>query len=345
MNRKILIAGAVANAFLASTAVQAAPFEFYGKGLLSLELISTEDETVVVPSTGTATFDEGSDVWEVKSNASRIGVKGDMEVADGMAEAFYKFEWEVDVTDGDDSGGDNFKSRNHVVGLKTDYGKIFLGRYDTPLKKAQGKIDLFNDLFSDIKNVIVSENRLSDTLSYQSPSMGGVKANIMLIQGETGDTVEIDTTGTQVDSTSGDGGLGDGISASVTYENEMLYAALAMDDEVSGMDSVRLVLQGKLGEAKVGFLYQDSEASSGVGDSEDGYVLSASYKIGKFTPKIQFASSDQKAVGREQLSLGVDKKLGDNSKLFAFYSDLSQDDDSQDESSLGFGIQHKFSSL
>ncbi|HBC57297.1 MAG TPA: hypothetical protein DCZ03_09050 [Gammaproteobacteria bacterium] len=344
MNRKMLIASAVAQAVLGSTAALAAPFEFYGKGLLTLEQISTEDEIIVVPSTGTDTFEEGSDVWEVKSNASRIGVKGDMEVADGMATAFYKFEWEVDVTDGD-SDGDNFKSRNHVVGLKSDYGKVFLGQYDTPLKKAQGKIDLFNDLFADIKNVIVSENRLSNTLSYQSPSMGGVKANIMLIQGEEGDTVTIDSTGTQTDSTSGDGGIGDGVSASVTYENDQLFAALAMDDEVKGVDSLRLVLQGRLGGAKVGLLYQDSEPSDGSADSEDGYVLSASYKIGKFTPKIQFAASDQKALGREQLTLGVDKKMGDQTKLLAFISDRSEDDDSQDETSVGFGIEHKFSSL
>ena len=31
------------------------------------------------------------------------------------------------------------------VGLKGAFGKVFMGMHDTPTKKAQGKVDLFND--------------------------------------------------------------------------------------------------------------------------------------------------------------------------------------------------------
>ena len=96
---------------------------------------------------------EGS-FTEIKSNASRFGLKGSEKITDGL-EAVYKFEFQVDVSDADSKGDndDNISARNQYVGLKGAYGQVVVGRNDTALKQSQGKLDLFNDLEGDIKNV------------------------------------------------------------------------------------------------------------------------------------------------------------------------------------------------
>ena len=43
------------------------------------------------------------------------------------------------------------------------------------MKQSQGKVDLFNDLEGDIKNVFKGENRLGDTISYASKDFSGFK--------------------------------------------------------------------------------------------------------------------------------------------------------------------------
>ncbi|MFT4995406.1 MAG: putative porin, partial [Paraglaciecola sp.] len=83
--------------------------------------------------------DEGQgDFTELKSNASRVGVKGEVKL-DNNIEVLYLLEWQVDLAD--NSGSDNIKSRNQYVGLKGNFGTVLVGRNDTVLKKSQGKID------------------------------------------------------------------------------------------------------------------------------------------------------------------------------------------------------------
>ena len=109
------------------SAVSAAdPITVYGKANISAQ-ISDEGE-------GSFT--------ELKSNASRFGVTGNLELDDGL-EVLYVLEWQVDLANA--SGSDNINSRNQYVGLKGGFGTVLLGRNDTVLKRSQGNIDQFND--------------------------------------------------------------------------------------------------------------------------------------------------------------------------------------------------------
>jgi len=126
----------------------------YGRMDLSLDRVSIDND-----QSGDV-HDSGSN-WSVASNASRFGVKGDADLGDGFT-ALYKIEWQVSADTGnhssnktafdelneeieysDDSG--DLKARNRYVGLSGGFGTVLLGLMDTPLKKAQGKVDLFND--------------------------------------------------------------------------------------------------------------------------------------------------------------------------------------------------------
>ena len=53
--------------------------------------------------------------------------------------------------------------------------------HDTPVKIAQGKIDLFNDTAGDIKNILWGENRSRKIVQWSSPSLRGFQVNLMAI--------------------------------------------------------------------------------------------------------------------------------------------------------------------
>jgi predicted porin len=284
----------------------------YGKLWISVESQDTASGTEV----------------DMVSNASRLGVKGSMDFGEGI-EAIYQAEYEVDPVDGtaDESKDRTFKQRNSFVGLKGSMGTIFLGKHDTATKKSQKKIDLFNDLAGDIKNILQGENRMSDLIGYTTPEINGFSATFNAIKGTEG---------------LGDDSIGDSTSTSFSYDSENFYIALAFDSELKGYDSTRLTLQIPFNRSQLGIMFQDSEKLS-TGVEEDGYVISFSQKVGdKGTLKFQQAESDMKLDSGKQFSFGYDYKLSNKAKAFFFFTDLSGDNISKEKEITGIGFEYKF---
>ena len=298
--------------------------------LVPVLYLQTEEPTVYgklwisVESQDTAS---GTEV-DMVSNASRLGVKGSMDFGEGI-EAIYQAEYEVDPVDGtaDESKDRTFKQRNSFVGLKGSMGTIFLGKHDTATKKSQKKIDLFNDLAGDIKNILQGENRMSDLIGYTTPEINGFSATFNAIKGTEG---------------LGDDSIGDSTSTSFSYDSENFYIALAFDSELKGYDSTRLTLQIPFNRIKLGIMLQDSEKLS-TGVEEDGYVISFSQKVGdKGTLKFQQAESDMKLDSGKQFSFGYDYMLSNKAKAFFFFTDLSGDNISKEKEITGIGFEYKF---
>ena len=292
--------------------------------------LQTEEPTVYgklwisVESQDTAS---GTEV-DMVSNASRLGVKGSMDFGEGI-EAIYQAEYEIDPVDGtaDESKDRTFKQRNSFVGLKGSMGTIFLGKHDTATKKSQKKIDLFNDLAGDIKNILQGENRMSDLVGYTTPKINGFSATFNAIKGTEG---------------LGDDSIGDSTSTSFSYDSENFYIALAFDSELKGYDSTRLTLQIPFNRSQLGIMFQDSKKLS-TGVEEDGYVISFSQKVGdKGTLKFQQAESDMKLDSGKQFSFGYDYKLSNKAKAFFFFTDLSGDNISKEKEITGTGFEYKF---
>ena len=284
----------------------------YGKLWISVESQDTASGTEV----------------DMVSNASRLGIKGSMDFGEGI-EAIYQAEYEVDPVDGtaDESKDRTFKQRNSFVGLKGSVGTIFLGKHDTATKKSQKKIDLFNDLAGDIKNILQGENRMSDLVGYTTPKINGFSATFNAIKGTEG---------------LGDDSIGDSTSTSISYDSENFYIALAFDSELKGYDSTRLTLQIPFNRSQLGIMFQDSEKLS-TGVEEDGYVISFSQKVGdKGTLKFQQAESDMKLDSGKQFSFGYDYKLSSKAKAFFFFTDLSGDNRSKEKEITGIGFEYKF---
>lgn len=313
---KTLVASAIAAATL-STAQAAEPLEIYGK--LNVSIQSNDDGS-------------GSET-RVQSNASRFGVKGAFELNSSL-EAFYTIEYEV-ATDSDSSN--NFKARNQFVGLKGDFGSFAVGRNDTMLKKSQGKVDQFGDYSGDLKNLFAGENRIAETATYLTPKFGDFQAGVTYAA--SGDSKQADEDGFSIAAMYGDSGL----------KKTPIYASVAYDAEVAGYDIVRGTVQGKVAGFVLGGMYQQEEKVDS-GDSKDGYLLSAAYKIDSVTLKAQYQDMEDKG---DSWSIGADYSLGKPTKLFAFYTDRTsmgtvEDADgndmdiSIDESYFAVGIEHKF---
>lgn len=317
MKNLVKLAAVAAVAGLATTPVLADGPTLYGKANISYQYNSNEaDDT---------------DHWELQSNASRLGVKGDVEMNETLS-GFYKFEYEVAIDDGDPV----FKQRNIIGGIKGGFGKVFFGTHDTPSKIAGKKIDMFNDYkLGDIKTTLEGENREKNTLSYKSPKFGpGLQGWVMLIPGEeTGDGA--------------DNGPADAFSGSLVFDNKSLYAALSFDSDVDGEDTslIRGAVQGKFGPAKVGVLLQSFDD----GSDEDilGFAISAAFKLpGNNTLKAQVSGNDTEDEDPVMFSIGIDHKFTKKSKVYAFVTSYSDDNDANDadtaESSFAIGLEHKF---
>ena len=299
-------------AFLLGLNLQSEQPTVYGKLWISIESQNTASGTEV----------------DMVSNASRLGIKGSMDFGEGI-EAIYQAEYEVDPVDGtaDESKDRTFKQRNSFVGLKGSMGTIFLGKHDTATKRSQKKIDLFNDLAGDIKNILQGENRMSDLVGYTTPKINGFSATFNAIKGTEG---------------LGDDSIGDSTSTSFSYDSENFYIALAFDSELKGYDSTRLTLQIPFSRSQLGIMFQESEKLS-TGKEEDGYVISFSQKVGnKGTLKFQQTESDMKLDSGKQFSFGYDYKLSSKAKVFYFFTDLNGNQDSKEKEIHGAGFEYKF---
>lgn len=333
MNKKLLALAMGAVVAMPVSAV-AAP-TLYGKMNVTLDQIEIDTGT---PATST-------DQWELNSNASRLGVKGDVEISEDL-KGIYQAEYQIDV----DDGATPFSQRNIYAGLKGGWGTFMAGKFDTPLKNAQGSVDQFNDLRGDISNIMPGETRADNILQYSSPKLGEMATiNVALMPAEGAD---VDGDGKN------DDGLADAISASVVLQSGGLYAALAVDRNMSGAKSVdgfseadimRLVAGYKTDAFEVGALFQTAEDLVAGSKAEDTAMLvSAAFTAGEWKFKAQFGTGEGDASSKEKtlMAVGADYKLGKNSMLFGYYSAVETDNPAPavdgEVTTLALGMEHKF---
>lgn len=301
---------------------------------------------------GLARTDDGENTaFDVRSNSSRLGIKGEEDL--GGLVGFYQYEFQVDTADGD---GAIEKGRDQFVGLKGDFGKVYLGRFDTPLKKAQNKADLFSDQV-DMKNYIAGEEREGSSIGYSTPDMGGLTLHLQFQPGEE----DTDNEGETLD------GVADAISVSAVFKGDGVYAALAYDMNVDysfwadtpftlgatdRTDALRLV--GGVVIDNFGFngLFQTSEQSDIANPAEQTAFLLSSYVMMDQTKfELQFAQSNHESdafgapdVDIDFLGLGAEQHLSKRTMVYGVYGTQTTDVDGaeSDDDVILVGAQHKF---
>lgn len=328
MNRTLL-ALAVTAALATPLAAQAAP-TVYGQLNMSLDMVDQESAPVI-------------DEFQVNSNSSRLGVKGEEDLGNGYS-AVYKAEFGVT---GDVAAG--LGGRDRYLGLKAGWGTVKLGAFDSPLKTSQGNVDVFNDMtFTDMGNFLAGENRMNNSIGYESPKIAdAITVKVTLQPGESTAT--------------GDDGLMDGMSASVAYEASGLYVALAMDKDASNgnfsgltnRDIVRLSATYTMDALQLGAMLQTSESSDNVlagQDDEEAILVSAAYTMGKNVLKGQVAMVNNDFGGGAEadtlfIGVGADHNFTQMTKAFAQLSMTSIDNSpgaDTDDTILTVGMQTKF---
>src|SRR5690554_1177352 len=160
--------------------------------------------------------DNGNDdQWELESNSSRLGVKGEVDLDVENVVAIYQAEFQVAVDDGD-NGGQTFSQRNIYGGFKhANLGTLMAGKFDSPFKKSQGKIDQFGDLRGDINEIVGGSERVSNIIQYSTPKLAdAITLNLAMIPGE-GSTVGNDRRD----------GVADGFSTSADRKSTRLNSS------------------------------------------------------------------------------------------------------------------------
>lgn len=351
MKRKLLpllIAGLTVAS--ANVALAGAP-TVYGKVNLTLNQYDLNK----LDSTGNSV--QNQDTWKMESNASRLGVKGDVDVA-GSLKAIYKLEYEViPSADKEGDGSSPFKQRNTYVGLQDSWGSVIFGRNDTPVKAIRTEVEAFHDLqIADVSYVLVGENRQNNMVMYTSPTMSGFAVTLMTAPGE--GSGKNAGTSASAKHDNNDNSLFDSTSIALTYTNSDLFLALAAEQNVAKVDTIELSGQYKIGAFKFGAVIQQSEentkgdgiaGSSLKGDGfsdyygggtfaapvndlkkQDGYLVNAQWTITKeIAVKAQYAHSDNEHTNSAlddttiaQIAIGADYKLSDAAKLFAYYAEV-----------------------
>lgn len=203
---------------LIATSTFAAP-TIYGEIDASVDYLPEKNATI-----------GNKDVWEISSNSSFIGIKGDEKLTDRLS-AVYAAEWGLSA-DGDTT---DWSQRNRFIGLKdSQLGTVKIGKHDTPVKQLSSVVDTFNNYVgnkADIGGIFTGENRIDNTVIYESPAVkllhGAFKFNALLATGESSG-IKATSGGAKVAGR----GLGDAWSASVTYENPLLVAGIGYDKAI-----------------------------------------------------------------------------------------------------------------
>lgn len=316
--RLLALLGVLIAAIAPGSAVASDEIDLYGRINVTLQ---NSDEAV-------------AEEVELKSNSSRVGVKGEKELS-GNLKAIYQLEWGVNIDS--EAGDDNITPRNQFVGLEGAFGTVKVGRHDTALKQAQQDFDLFDDLEGDIAGVFNGENRLKDYIGYISPALGkSLHITVNFFPGE--------------DPENGDDGVADSSSVSIDYETDLLYVAIAHDEDIdgAGVTTSRLIGGYTFGPARVMLLYQRTDAVA----EEDGFGASLAWTFGKNIAKVQYLTADIWRIDPQAdplanmyeslLSVGLDHELGEDTRLFAFYTTGDIGGTSESNNYFAIGIEHNF---
>jgi len=256
-----------------------------------------------------------------QSNGSRVGLKMQQQFVDTFS-IVGQLEYAVDFNT-NKSYEMYFSNRNTYVGIADVWGQILIGRHDTPLKLAQGNIDLFSDSDSQMWPLQRGENRVSDALMFRSSNFSNFSLDFSLVN-----NANLAANGL-------------GASFALKYQDSNTYMAFAIDKDILDYDVIRWVGSYSLRNMTVSALLQQSRSTQ-ANISKQGYTLSASYQYSQYLLKMQFTHSDEIIDDGSYMTVGVDWQFTDDILLYTFYTDRSSSRKGDLDDLISLGIKYKF---
>ncbi|MFV7768879.1 porin [Shewanella marisflavi] len=335
--KKSLISASVASVIaLTSFGALADGPNFYGR----LDLSLTNSDTGV-------TTQEGKDGTVIENNFSNLGVKGSEKISDGV-DVIYQMEFQVENTS---SKGDVFKARNTFLGIKGAAGTLLVGRNDTVFKQSEGGIDLFGNSNADIDRLVGAQTRSADGFWYYSPKIADlltINATYLMEDNQASDDSQYAVSAT----------LGD-----KKFKAQNYYVAVAYNKGISGIDAYRGVAQVKLGDFKVGGLFQNSESIVDGSDDNNSYIVNVAYNLNGVNLKAEYGKDEAgfgkyyknitDAAGTDinvtNITVGADYRVAKSTLLWGHYAMYEGDHkvagvkvDLEDDNVFTVGVRYDF---
>ncbi|MCH4292930.1 porin [Shewanella sp. 3B26] len=342
--KKTLISASVASVMaLASFGALAEGPQFYGR--IDLAVTNSDASSTLQGGTNGVTVGESGTYFE--NNFSHLGVKGSENISSGI-DIVYQLEFQVENTS---SKGDTFKPRNSFLGIKTAAGTVLVGRNDTVFKQSEGGIDLFGNTNADIDRMLAGQTRSADGIWYYSPVIA--------------DLITFNATYLMEDNNNSDDAQ---YALSVTVGDKKLkkqnfYLAGAYNKGISNVDAYRAVAQVKLGEFKIGGLFQNTEKVDS-GNDNNTYFVNVAYNLNGVNLKAEYGK-DEAGLGKYYSSLkgadpatdvsvtnitvGADYRVAKSTLLYGHYAMYEGDHvvggtkvDLKDDNVFTVGVRYDF---
>ena len=139
-----------------------------------------------------ATSDGKEHLNQVSSNLSYLGVRGGKDLGNTGLKAIFQIETLVNVS-GTPTETSALGSRNSFLGLEGQFGKIMLGKTDSPYKRATASMDPFASSVGDYNTIMGNtggdlraefDARIPHSLFYDSPKWGPFSVNALYSPGQ-----------------------------------------------------------------------------------------------------------------------------------------------------------------
>ena len=321
--------------------------QFFGKMDADMQLVNTGK-----PGTGVA-----SSRARLATNASRIGAKGSIDMGGNM-QAIWQVASRVNLSGAETGGGGGIFTLwgNSRVGIKGDFGTVFLGVWDTPFRQAFDKVDIFDNshiaspigVLGSIGNCVSGVATMPTAAQGFHPAVAGVSVASTGFHRRQKSSVQywspvyqhiqvklaysVDDPASKTSATSP--AL---LASSVVYDSEPLSFAVAYElhhdlkvlagKNMAGTDrGIRLIGAYNIGAGKAGVVYEwlgYSMPDSGS-TSRGAFSFSGSYRFGStnlgavYTHAGNLSGTTQ--TGCNQLSLRYGYFLSEIVELFSQYT-------------------------
>jgi predicted porin len=267
----------------------------------------------------------------VSSNSSGIYFRGTEDLGNGLS-AFWQIQtyFSAGLTGNNDqtfgAPSDGVSSGNTYVGLEgKSWGKVLLGKHESPFKLLSRKVDLFNNQLGDSRNLLSAfgvgyantaggtaifthgwDLRPNNVIAYGTPNFNGFSALVAYVSNMSGGPALDSPTATNATAF----GAVDAWSANATYENGPIFVGLGYERHnhsklgtaanVNHPDEKawRLAAGYNFGGFKVVGLYQRESslcvgaisgcATNGTDAKRTTWGLGGAYQLGANTIKLQY---------------------------------------------------------
>lgn len=310
--KKLIVSGALLG--LAATPALAADMKIYGQAHLAGSYLDN----------GASGADEYS-ALNISSNSSYLGFRANYDFNEHLR-GIAQIEGDVNF---DGEGDKAIYSRNTFLGLGGAWGEVKIGRMDTPLKVLRSRVDLFGNQVGDARNVMAGsfDNRFKRSILYTSPTFYGLTADLHYST-ETGEK----SNGAV------DGNDNDAWSASLTYRQGPLYAAVAYEqwnnqDKAEERDATRVAVSYNIADVVriTGFAHF---ASYEQREDANTYGIGVRYAL---TPQVALKAqyytldSDANNADADLIAVGVDYQAAKNLRFYLNYAQVSNDENTRND--------------